>query len=226
MADNRTSLDDVVATAHASATTDDVSGTLGVSESGIDLRDSEFIPISPNELGHLQKDAPIGSGIPQHDDPVGYGVGAWARPFGRLKYYLGKFRMDVLRWNNGQRHHTEVGFLKWAIDELVNNDGKPIPMFAVYLTESDEGSSDQGQQPVAIFTRRGIRLLVPVFVEAGIVGGGGGGGIPSAFQSDDGRYLYNVQGDPTPEYPYGRIVQYRRSDMKAVAILRPEALPL
>lgn len=61
--------------------------------------------------------------------------------------------------------------------------------------------------------------------DGGVFYKGGGGGMPSAFRSDDGRYLYNVQGDPTPEYPYGRIVQYRLSDMKAVAILRPEALP-
>lgn len=46
------------------------------------------------------------------------------------------------------------------------------------------------------------------------------------FYSDDGRYCYNVQGDPTPEYPNGRIVQYDTSGPKwvAVAILRPEAL--
>ena len=193
--------------------------------SDLDMRDAEFRVISPNELGILQKDDPVGSGIPQHDDPVGLGFGAWARPYGRLKYYLGKIRLDVLRWVNGRRHHTEVGFLKLAVDELFDNDGHPVPMVAIYLTESDEGSSDQGQQPVAVFTRRGIRLCVPVFVEAGLVGGGGGGGMPSSFTSDHRRYIYNVQDDPTDEYPHGRIVQYRRSDMKAVAILRPEALP-
>lgn len=51
------------------------------------------------------------------------------------------------------------------------------------------------------------------------------GGDTRSFLSDDGRYLFNVQGDPTEEFPHGRIVQYRRSDMKAVAILRPEPLP-
>ena len=53
---------------------------------------------------------------------------------------------------------------------------------------------------------------------------------PRGFRSDDGRYVYNVQGDPTPEFPNGRIVQYNRNgsddpaQWTAVAILRPELL--
>lgn len=58
----------------------------------------------------------------------------------------------------------------------------------------------------------------------------GWGGVPSRFKSDNGRYVYNVQGDPTPEFPHGRIVQYDthgnadESTWTAVAILRPESL--
>ena len=49
---------------------------------------------------------------------------------------------------------------------------------------------------------------------------------PAMFRSDDGRYVYNVQGDPTPEYPHGRIVQYDTVTLPwtAVAILKPTAL--
>lgn len=59
---------------------------------------------------------------------------------------------------------------------------------------------------------------------------GVGVAIPSRFQSDDGRYVYNVQGDPTPDFPHGRIVQYDThfsadpALWTAVAIVRPEAL--
>lgn len=50
--------------------------------------------------------------------------------------------------------------------------------------------------------------------------------IQSQFRSDDGRYVYNVQGDPTPEFPHGRIVQYdtATTPWTPVAIIRPEAL--
>lgn len=48
----------------------------------------------------------------------------------------------------------------------------------------------------------------------------------SRFYSDDGRYGYNVQGDPTPEYPHGRIVQYDITgpEWRPVAILKPVKL--
>lgn len=52
----------------------------------------------------------------------------------------------------------------------------------------------------------------------------------SRFYSDNGRYCYNVQGDPTPEYPSGRIVQYDTHDLDdetqwtPVAIVKPDLL--
>ena len=50
--------------------------------------------------------------------------------------------------------------------------------------------------------------------------------VATSFRSDDGRYLYNVQGDPTPEFPSGRIVQYDLgvTPPLPLAILRPEPL--
>lgn len=39
-----------------------------------------------------------------------------------------------------------------------------------------------------------------------------GSGRVSRFYSGDGRYCYNVQSDPTEEFPHGRIVQYATND--------------
>ena len=195
-----------------------------------DLPDAELAVISVNEIGLIQKSSETDPSQPKHDDPVGFGFGAWARPFGRLKYYIGKIRLDAMRWKDGRRHFTEVGFIKLAVDELVDGDGKPVPMVAIYLCPDDNSSFDDAEQPVAIFTRRGIRFLAPVTMEAGGGSAAPAGGVPSRFQSDDGRYIYNVQGDPTPEFPSGRIVQYDTrggadgQTVTPVAILRPEAI--
>ena len=161
-----------------------------------DLPDAELIPISVNEIGLVQKADETDPSQPKHDDPVGFGFGAWARPFGRLKYYIGKIRLDAMRWKDGRRHFTEVGFLKFAVDELVDNDGIPVPMVAIYLMDNDEVSTDQGEQPVAIFTRRGIRFLAPVTMEAG----GSAGPAPvtarvTRFYTDGGKFMVNWQDD-------------------------------
>lgn len=174
-----------------------------------DLPHAELVEISVNEIGLIQKQSETEPGQPSHDDPVALGFGAWARPLQRLKYYIGKIRIDALRWKDGRRHHTEVGFVKLAVDELVDMDGQPVPMVALYLTENDTDSSDQAQQPVAIFTRRGIRFLAPVSIEAGI-----NAPVPSRvsrFYSDDGRFCFNVQG-PTSGQPTGAIIQYDTHD--------------
>ena len=130
---------------------------------------------------------------PSHDDPVAFRFGAWANPLGRLKWYIAKISLDVLRWVDGKIHRTEVGFIKFAVDELYNNDGKPLPMVAIYLTENATDSTDQAQQPVMIWTRAGIRCLVPFIVEAGI-------NAPvtskvTRFYTDHGRYVVNWQDD-------------------------------
>ena|SRR3990167_1733161 len=130
---------------------------------------------------------------PSQDDPVGFRIGAWANPLGRLKWYIGKISLDVLRFVQNTIHRTEVGFIKMAIDELFDNDGKPLPMVAIYLTSNTTGSSDADQQPVMIWTRAGIRCLVPFIVEAGI-------NAPvtskvTRFYTDHGRYVVNWQDD-------------------------------
>ena len=182
----------------------------------IDLPHAVLHVVSPNELGFDQKDD--GHGVPTMEDPIKLRFGAWHLPRG--KFYIGAIGMDVLRRrSDGTVSREEVGFLKLAVDEMRDGDGDPVPMVEVFLTPRVGQSQDADMQRVLTLSRKGATFHVPTNV------GGGSAGLPSVFVSDDGRYLYNVQGDPTPEYPYGRIVQYRRSDMKAVAILRPEALP-
>ena len=187
-----------------------------------DLPHAILSEISPNEVGLDQKSKaesqdeteprPLSSEQPSMDDPVGLGFGAWARPVdrqtgvARLKYYIGKFRFDALRWINNRKHRTEVGFAKVAVDELFDGDGRPMPLVAIYLTENDVDSFDQAEQPVVIVTRRGMRVLVPIHAEGGIVGAVPvAGGLPTAFRSDNGQYHFQVQGDEG-----GKLVQYDR----------------
>lgn len=84
--------------------------------------------------------------------------------------------------------------------------------------------------------KRGLLLDSRASEITNSTGGGMGDGPAMAtvgrvkrFYSDDERYLYIVQGDATPDCPYGRIVQYRidapdESIITPVAILRPEAV--
>lgn len=211
MLDNRTALDKLHAAesarrseaAEAARRNAGVSALLGAGQSGIDLDEAEFIPISVNEASILQKMSETEPGQPRLDDPVALGMAAWARPLARLKYYVGKFRMDAMRWKDGKRHFTSLGFIKRAVDELFDGDGRPLPMWAIYLTENDDVSTDAAEQPVAIFTRRGIRFLVPVLMEAGgSTGGSGSGGAflraPGAqtelhCQGDGNAVMYDVR---------------------------------
>lgn len=135
----------------------------------LDAPHAHLIVVSPNEFCVDQKSKfETGDGperdVPSMEDPVGApGVGAWARPNGRRNYYLGKVRFDVLRWKDGKKHRTEVGFMKIAVDELFDGDGVPLPMWGLFLGLNDEGSNDSDEQPVALFTRRGIRFFAPIY---------------------------------------------------------------
>ena len=234
MIDNRTMLDKQhqvgLRASHASSVFAPLSGE----SSGViaDMTDAELKIVSVNEIGLDQKMSETEQGQPRHDDPVALRYGAWARPLGRIKYYLAKISLDALHWSGqvNRPHRTEVGFFKLAIDELYDGDGHPLPMITLNLTENDSSSNDADMQPVATFTRNGIRFYVPVFMEGGQSAGPAAPSRVSRFYSDDGRYVYNVQGDPTPEFPLGRIVQYNRNNTDdetlwtPVAILRPEAL--
>ena len=119
---------------------------------------------------------------------------------------IGKLSIDV---PDGQGGWLEIGYLFGKKDERFPT--QPVAEFEFWHRF--------GAQDIKSVSIRhdGVIVHVPLV-------GGGAGGSPSAFTSDDGRYLYNVQGDPTPEFPYGRIVQYRRDTMQPVAILRPEPL--
>ena len=157
-----------------------------------DLPHAELKEVAVNEIALDQKQEGT-SGQPSLDDPVAFRWGAWANPLGRLKWYIAKLSMDVLRWKDARVHRTEVGFIKLAIDELIDNDGQPVPMVALFLTGNTTGSSDEDQQPVAIFTRRGIRFLAPVTVEAGI--NTTVNPRVTRFYTDHGRFFINWQDD-------------------------------
>lgn len=160
---------------------------------------AELREVAVNEIALDQRQEGT-TGQPTLDDPVALRFGSWANPLGRTKWYIAKISLDVLRWVSGAIHRTEIGFLKLAVDELFDMDGKPLPMVALYLAKNTTGSADSDQQPVAIFTRDGIRFLVPVY---GMMTQTGPAPKISRFYSDDGRYCFNVQGDDG-----GKIVQY------------------
>ena len=189
-----------------------------------DLPHAVLREVSVNEIALDQKENPDAPGTPSLDDPVKFRLGAYP-PAGRRKFYLGTISFDVLRSGG---HRTEVGFLKFAVDEFVEADGDPVPMVELFLTRTTDNSTDAGIDRVLTISRKGCRLTVPLSApsfSAPIISAP-----PSRFRSDNSRYVYNVQGDPTPEYPHGRIVQYARheSDDPAawtpVAILRPDRL--
>lgn len=221
--DNRTALDKLhqqrAATAGASAA--DYAGTAVISGSqDLEMRHAVFHVISiDNGLGLDQKQSETEPGQPSQDDPTELGFGAWSNPLGRLKFYICKIRFDVLRWVQGRLHRTEVAFLKAAIDELVDMDGKPLPLIALYMTENTTDSTDQAEQPVMIWTRKGIRCLVPMIFEAGaqgLTGAGGGSSRVTRFYTDGGMFCVNMQDDPlgiTEQHPEGvrvpRAVKYQ-----------------
>lgn len=121
---------------------------------------------------------------------------------------VGKLSADV---PDGAGGWTEIGYLFIKRDERPGKAHWPIFEFW------KSGSTDADAARLFEIRADAIIAHVPIAQP-------GGAAAPSRFVSDDGRYVYNVQGDPTLEYPSGRIVQYRASDMQPVAILRPEPL--
>lgn len=191
-----------------------------------DLPHAVLGAVSPNEIGFDVTANP--DGTPTWDDPTKLRFGAYRPADGRPGFYLGVIGMDVLTAQGSQApHRNERGFIAFKID---NNDGQPPrPCLEVYLQRTADSDADVDMLCVLRISASGIELDPK---------GAGGIGINapvtakvSRFYSDDSRYVFNVQGDPTPEYPHGRIVQYARNgsnnpdDWTPVAILRPEALP-
>lgn len=185
----------------------------------IDLEQAHVHAVSPNELAFDQKDD--GQGHAAWDDPIKLRFGAFDQADG--KFYIAAISLDVLsRRSDGSIHRREVGMIKLAVDEMVDRDGDPVPMIAVFLAPHKDRTDDKDMDPpILLMSRKGLIVNVPMLGSSTSAISG-----RSSFMSDNGRYLYNVQGDPTPEYPHGRIVQYdvTHSPWKAVSILKPVAL--
>lgn len=165
--------------------------------------------VSVNEIALDQKQEGT-TGQPTLDDPVAFRFGAFANPLGRTKWYITKISFDVLRWVQGALHRTEVAFIKAAIDEMMNNDGQPLPMLSLFMTSNTTGSSDSDMKEVLLVSRKGFTFKVPVKFEAGAnvtVSGN-----VTRFYTDHGMFFCNWQDDTG--LPTGII--YRVSDGVAV----------
>src|SRR3990167_3055893 len=115
----------------------------------------------------------------------------------------------------------ELGFIGYKEDERGRTDPAHRNCLEIEFWGHKPGDSFEDADYERVFA---IRHDGPVFYKGT---GAPPTGLPSAFQSDDGLFLYNVQGDSTEEFPFGRIVQYRRDPngvLTPVAILRPEPI--
>lgn len=145
--------------------------------------------VSVNETAFDQLANP--DGTPTLDDPLKQRIGAYATPDG--KFYIGCISMDVLRrQGDGLPHRTEVGFLKFAVDEMVDRDGDPVPMVELFLTQNIHDSSDQAMQRVFTASRKGVTFHVPVMMLGGTIASGK----VTRFYTDGGMYCVNMQDDP------------------------------
>ena len=133
---------------------------------------------------------------------------------------IGKWSICAYR----QGRYREIGLVMVKRDERGrNNPAHQDALEIRILTHipGRESFEDADYKPMFSIRHDGIDLHGAMMPTA-----------PKGFTSDDGRYLYNVQGDPTPEYPHGRIVQYdtrhpeftSNPSAAAVAILKPEPL--
>lgn len=148
--------------------------------------------VAVNEIAFDQKHNP--DGTPTLDDPIKLRFGAFRPPDGRGKFYIGCIGFDVLRWKDGQVHRTEVGFIKLAIDETRDGDGKPMPMIEFFLTKGIDDSTDAANDRVSTFSRSACIARVPLFPDAGI--NAPVTAAPQSFMSSpDGRYQTHMQGD-------------------------------
>lgn len=185
-----------------------------------DLPHAVLRVVSVNELGFDQKCNADGS--PTMDDPIK--LRYWAYAGDRNQFYIGTISFDVLRRDGqGLPHRTEVGFLKFAVDETVNGDKDPVPMVELFLTPNMYDSTDAAMQRVFTASRKGVIFHVPVTMNGGTQAAASGRA--ARFYSDDGRYCFNVQGDDG-----GKLVQYDthgstdEATWTAVATLRGQPL--
>ena len=144
--------------------------------------------VSPNEVGFDQKDKVDEPGVPQHDDPSKFRFGAWWLPRG--KFYIGAIGMDVMRRkSDGGIHREEVGFIKLAVDEVVDGDKDPVPMVEILLCPKVGQSQDADMKRVMSISRKGVNFYVPTNIS---------GGAPqkvTRFYTDGGKFCFNFQDD-------------------------------
>lgn len=169
-----------------------------------DLPHAVLHEVAVNELGFDQKYN--ADGTPTLNDPIKFRFGAFI-PLGANKFYIGCIGFDVLRIKDGKVHRTEVGFLKFAVDEVVDGDKDPVPMVELFLTRNSEDSTDAAEDRVFTVSRKGMTVHVPLVANTVPAPPSPQASRVTRFFSDDGAFCFNVQGDDG-----GKLVQYRIVD--------------
>ena len=179
-------------------------------------------PMGDDKLGEKLHGFPTGGGIFLYGDnevkfvtgigdPVKIGIVVPDNLIGPGSLNLGGVSFGTLR-TDGSDKADELIFIKGVVDGISG---------AVAISLYDPASG--GVKEVVNINRERAFFAMPI--HAPNMGGGN-----ARFRSDDGRYVYNVQGDATPDFPHGRIVQYDthgsadETTWTAVAIIRPEKL--
>lgn len=155
-----------------------------------DLPHAVLHQVSVNEIALDQKESDTEPGQPSHNDPVAFRFGAFAPKEHLTKFYIAKISLDVLSRKDGQIHRAEAGFLKLAIDEVIDNDGHPVPQVAILLSDQ-AGTSDDLDDAVVIITGKKVRFNVPV---EGLVAVAPISKV-TRFYTDGGRFCVNWQDD-------------------------------
>lgn len=185
---------------------------------GGDLPDGQIKPVGQNEVA-----------LDSHvDDPPKFrlGVKRLLESWGRS---LGAFSGDLVH-QNGSREEMVLVQLK----ETEDAQGRTTRGGELYVGLKRPGTESKDDAMIDVLVanvEQGFHFRLPVYAPNLT----GETPLPqsarvSRFWSDDGRYVYNVQGDATPEFPHGRIVQYAtngttdESQWTPVAIIRPEKL--
>ena len=121
-------------------------------------------------------------------------------------------KQELVESNLGA-HSFNIERPSGELDEMVLSGARLLPDGSGAFFVAIADAQGQPVREILVASRHGL---------SGPAAAGSGSG----FRSDDGRYFYNVQGDATPEFPRGRIVQYDTTvtPWTAVAIIRPETL--
>lgn len=129
---------------------------------------------------------------------------------------LGKFSGNVIDANGRQEEVCLLQFKNAERDRGTSDELKGGAMTLHLKNPHIDG--DNGMVKIFEADYAGITFCVPVTQGADTGGTFTGGGTPltpgaashvSRFYSDNGEFCYNVQGDTSVDYPYGRIVVYQ-----------------